>query len=190
MKRWIVIFLWFSLACDAASGDGNSGPGPGDEVTPEAEILGEGDAFPDVSLLNCDGEAVSMGDFLAEHEVSFVTFGAQWCKPCQEEAPIINQVLIDGVQTTHPEVGVVQILIEARPNEAPSPSLCGTWRDALDARFLIYADTERDLMPPFFGEAITHLPLHLIVGADGTIHYRKLGALPEDLGELVLGWLP
>lgn len=167
-----------ALGCDASNGD------DGDD------IVGEGDPFPDVTVSDCDGNAVALRDWLASHDASYVTFGAGWCVACQEEAPVINRELVDGLSERGDDVGVVQILIENQPDEAPPQSLCADWRDDLQARYAVLVDTRQENLAPFFGGAVGTLPLHLIVTGDGVVRLKKLGAIPTDIQALVEGWLP
>jgi thiol-disulfide isomerase/thioredoxin len=131
---------------------------------------------------------VSLPALLAEHDATFVTFGAQWCTACQKEAPDINSKLVDGFADR--SVGVVQILLEGQPGVAPAQSLCSAWESELEARFTVLVDVEQQHLAPFFGGAVATLPLHFIATRDGLIRYRKLGELPTDIDAILAGWLP
>jgi hypothetical protein len=169
-----------TAACDSGGGD------EGDTST----LIREGDLYPAVRVQECDGTEVDMRTWLAAHDASYITFGAQWCVACQEEAPIINRELVDGLANRGESVGVLQILIENQPDEPPPQSLCADWRDALQARFAVLIDTRQEHLEPMFGGAVGTLPLHLVVTGDGLVRYKKLGALPADVRALVEGWLP
>jgi len=174
-----LLSLGLSLAfvgCDAGAGGSSDG------------LVREGDRWPDLIVRDCEGNDVAMRDFIAENAASYITFGAQWCSACQEEAPIINRELVDGLAGE--SLGIVQILIEAQPGQQPPLSLCSAWATELNARFAILVDTEQVHLPDFFGPAVATLPLHLIASQDGVIRYMKLGDLPSDIKGLVKGWLP
>jgi cytochrome c biogenesis protein CcmG/thiol:disulfide interchange protein DsbE len=168
------------IACDASPG-ADAGAGPGD-------LVGEGDAWPAVEARDCAGQPVALQALLAQHDATFVTFGAQWCTACQKEAPDINAKLVDGFAGR--SAGVVQILVEGQPGEAPAASLCEAWASELEARFTVLVDVEQQHLAPFFGGAVATLPLHLVVTRDGVIRYRKLGELPADIDAILAGWLP
>lgn len=165
------------VSCDSGDGD-------------EDTTIGEGDLFPAVSVQDCEGQEVDMRAWLARHDASFVTFGALWCEPCKEEAPVINRELVDGLAARGDTLGIAQILIEGQPDTAPAGSLCADWRDTLGARFMVLVDTRQENLAPFFGGGINTLPLQLVVTKDGLIRYHKLGALPTDIKAIVEGWLP
>jgi len=164
-----------ALGCDSGGDDG-------------AETVGEGDPYPALTVKDCDGNAVDVRAWLADFDASYVTFGAQWCTACQEEAPLINRELVDGLAGQ--SVGVVQILVENQPDQPPPQALCAAWRDDLSARYTVWVDTEQVHLEPFFAGAIGTLPLHLVVTRDGTVRMKKLGAVPSDIKAIVLGWLP
>ncbi len=169
------------VACDAAPADDSGG-------APEAAMVDEGDLWPALKVRDCAGGEVDMRALLADHDATFVTFGAQWCAACQKEAPDINTKLVDGFEGE--AVGVVQLLIEGQPGVAPAQSLCEAWRDELDARFTVLVDVDQTHLADFFGGAVATLPLHYVVTRDGTVRYRKLGELPADIADIVAGWLP
>jgi len=163
-------------ACDGGGGDNPS------------ELVREGDLWPALTVTDCTGQAVDMAAFIGAHDATYVTFGALWCSACQEEAPIINTELVDGLAGRN--VGVVQILIENHPGQPPTQALCADWTTDLEARYTVLADVQQAHLPKFFGGAVATLPLHLIATKDGVIRYKKLGALPTDIKGLVEGWLP
>ncbi len=157
-------------ACDAST------------VAPTGE-----DPFPAATVNDCEGQPVDLRAYIAEHDVTYVTFGAKWCTACQKEAPIINSQVVDAFADQ--SVGAVQILIESDPGEAPPQALCGAWRDELGARFDIVVDVEQVTLEPFFGTGVSTLPLHLVVTRDGQIRHRNLGDIPANLTTLISDWL-
>lgn len=178
------LLLGVSCLCLVGCDGGGDGDGDGDPV------VREGNLYPALRVQDCDGNEVDMRAWLAEHDASFVTFGALWCEPCKKEAPVINRELVDGLASRGDTVGVAQILIEAQPDEAPPASLCADWRDTLGARFVVLVDTRQEHLAPFFGGGIGTLPLHLVVTGDGVVRFKTLGALPTDIKATVEGWLP
>jgi len=177
MKR-IAIVLMILGGCDS---------GNGDNTTPTT--LGTGDHYPALTIADCEGGAVDMQAKIAEHDVTYITFGAQWCTACAEEAPRINDELVDGLAGK--SVGVAQILVEQQPGEPPAANLCASWRDELHAKYDVLVDFDQVHLAPFFGatEAGT-LPVHLIVTRDGTIRSKIVGALPDDIQERIEAFLP
>ena len=163
-------------ACD--SGDGAPAP-----AFPDV-----GDLYPAATVRACDGTSVALRDWIGAHDVVFLSFAAKWCSSCQEEVPVLNADLVDGLAAE--SVGVAQVLIEDDPGVAPPQSLCGVWKTDLGARFDVFVDVDQESLAPHFGGAIATLPLHFIISRDGTIRLRKLGALPDGLATLVQDWIP
>jgi hypothetical protein len=166
----------FLSACDSNGGDG------------EPTTVGEGDLYPALTVSDCDGNPVDLRAYLASKDASYLTFGAKWCVACQEEAPIINSELVDGLAGQN--VGVAQILIEGDAGSPPTQAFCAAWKSDLSARYDVFVDTAQAHLEPVFGGAIATLPLHLIVTKDGIIRLFKPGAIPEDIKGVVSGWLP
>ena len=164
------------MACDSSSGEG------------DPQTVGEGDLYPALTVSDCDGNPVDLRAYLASKDASYITFGAQWCVACQEEAPIINSELVDGLAGRN--VGVAQILIESNAGSPPGQGLCAAWKADLSARYDVFVDTAQVHLEPVFGGAIATLPLHLVVTGDGVIRLFKPGAIPEDIKGVVSGWLP
>ena len=173
--------LALALACAPSACDSGASATP----SPFPDV---GDSYPAATVRACDGASVSLSDWIAAHDVVYIGFGAKWCQACQEEAPVLNAELVDGLAGK--SVGVAQILVEDDPGLAPPQSLCAAWHDDLSARYDVFVDVDQESLEPHFGGAIANLPLHYIVTKDGTIRLRKLGALPDDIKQLVSDWLP
>jgi hypothetical protein len=171
-----VVPLFALGACDSAS------------TEEPAATVGEGDPYPALTVQDCDGNPVDMQAWVASHDASYITFGAQWCVACQEEAPVINRELVDGLAGE--SVGLVQILVEADPGVAPPAALCAAWKNDLGARYEVFVDTAQNHLGPVFGGSASTLPLHIITTKDGVIRLRKSGAIPDDIKAVVEGWLP
>lgn len=53
------------------------------------KFLAAGDNAPTFSLLDLDGNTISLGDLLKGKEV-ILSFWASWCPECQQQMPILN----------------------------------------------------------------------------------------------------
>jgi hypothetical protein len=153
-----------------------------------------GDPMPAVTISSCDVpppdlESLDLSAWIASYDVAYITFGAKWCTNCAKEAPIIGSKVVD--RFTDGRVGVAQILIEQEPNQPPTAALCRAWGEDIGARFPIFVDPEQRMVAQHFGEAVGGtLPVHLIVSRDGTIRFRKVGDIPDDIGDRIADWLP
>ncbi len=153
-----------------------------------------GDPMPAATISSCDVpppdlEALDLSAWIASYDVVYITFGAKWCTNCAKEAPLINAKVVD--RFTGGRVGVAQILVEQEPNQPPTAALCRAWGVDIGARFPIFVDPEQRMVAQHFGEAVGGtLPVHLIVTRDGTIRFRKVGELPDNIGDRIADWLP
>lgn len=165
------------IGCDSGD-DGN-----------EDTTLGEGDLYPAITIEDCDGNPKVMQTVVAEHDVTYITFAAQWCTACAEEAPRIEEELVEGLAGK--SVGIIQILVEQGPGQPPADNLCTAWKTDLGTDFDVWVDLEQQHLLPFFGatEAGT-LPVHLIVTRDGVIQSKIVGALPTDIKQRLEAFLP
>jgi len=55
------------------------------------KFLAAGDGAPTFSLLDLDGNTISLGDLLKGKEV-ILNFWASWCPECRQEMPILNEI--------------------------------------------------------------------------------------------------
>lgn len=172
----LALALLAAPACDSSGGTSSS-------TLPEV-----GGKYPSAMINDCAGDAFDINTWIGEHDVVYIGFGAQWCQACQEEAPVLNEELVDGLDGD--AVGVAQLLIEGQPGEAPPQSLCAAWENDLSTAYSVFVDPEQNSLEAHFGGAIANLPVHYIVTRDGTIRYRKVGALPDNIKQLVSDWIP
>lgn len=185
---WICAALLVLPACAGGSGGaGGADAAPVGDAPPLTGIAGKDDPMPAATVQDCDGQDIDLNAWLGDHDVSYVTFAAKWCTACQEEVPIINEQLVQIYDAS--QVGVLQILIENDPGEPPPLPLCAGWRDSFGAEFPVLIDLDQEMIGQHFGEAVGQLPVHLIVTSDTIIRYRKVGAIPEDIGQRVGDWL-
>ncbi|MEZ4267190.1 MAG: redoxin family protein [Myxococcota bacterium] len=179
--RWVAVALAFALA---AAGCDDGGTASSSFEPPDL-----GDPMPAVTIARCDSQPLDLSAWIGGYDVVYVTFGAKWCTNCAKEAPIINSKVVDRFTTGR--VGVAQILIEEEPNRPPTTALCSAWGGDIGARFDIFVDPQQLMVPQHFGEAVGGtLPVHLIVSRDGTIRFRKVGDIPDDIGDRIADWLP
>ncbi len=57
---------------------------------PSRSSVAVGEAAPDFTLVNMDGEMVSLSDYLGH--VVVINFWATWCPPCREEKPTMESL--------------------------------------------------------------------------------------------------
>jgi len=149
--------------------------------------IGDLPTIEDATLYTCDGQTQTILDIVSNHDVTYITFGAQWCSACQKEVAIINAEVVDHFDMN--KVGVIQILVENNFDEAPTADVCEAWADSLKPKFTLLTDLDQATLPIYFEQGISILPMHLIVTRDGTIRYEALGPMTDDLQGLIEPWV-
>ncbi len=84
--------------------------------------IGVGDVIPDFTLVDQDGNEVELYQFYGR-VVQLVLF-AQWCGPCNEEAPTIQAASVDLAAD---DVVVLGVMMENVNGASPATSDLGDW---------------------------------------------------------------
>jgi thiol-disulfide isomerase/thioredoxin len=147
-----------------------------------------GSAMPEAIIEDCDENPVSITEFIAAHEITYLTFAAGWCTACIEEVPLLNDLVEEFAGQS---VGITQILIEGvlLDGSPPPQPLCAQWKVLTGSEFDLYIDVEQDMLCDHFGVAVGTLPVHLLITGDGVIRLRLVGTLPEDISARISEWL-
>jgi peroxiredoxin len=124
-----------------------------------------GATAPDFSLLNLDGQPVSLSDFRGR--LVLINFWATWCGPCEIEMPAIQ-----AVYEKHQEEGFV-VLAVAVDDSAKNV------RRFINERGLTF-QTLMDDGSVSRAYRVFGLPASFFVGADGNIAAVHNGVLTED----------
>jgi thiol-disulfide isomerase/thioredoxin len=182
--------IWTTLAILTAAGLPSLGacalpPDASEQCAVSVEV---GSAMPEAIIEDCDEKPVSITEFIAAHEITYLTFAAGWCTACIEEVPLLNDLVEEFEDQS---VGITQILIEGvlLDGSAPPQLLCGEWKALTGSEFDLYIDVEQDMLCDHFGVAVGTLPVHLLITGDGVIRLRLVGPLPEDISARISEWL-
>ncbi len=149
-----------------------------EETVPEEEA--EDVLAPDFTVLDADGNEVTLADKLAEGKPVVLNFWATWCGPCKSELPAFDKAaaeyadrvtfmflnLTDGYQET---VDGVKAFMEENGYTFP-----------------VYFDTEYSAAAPYGASSI---PLTYFVTSDGAVVGGYMGAMAEDVLYDYLGQL-
>ena len=147
-----------------------AGLGRDPSVIPSALI---GRAVPDFELPPVQGRSVGLSSADLRGEVSLVNVFASWCIPCRQEHPVFMRLAREKV------VSVYGINYKDAPDDA------GEW---LDTRGDPYTRTGADRDGRVAIEwGVYGVPETFVVGADGVIAYKHVGAVTEQvLSETIL----
>jgi thiol-disulfide isomerase/thioredoxin len=127
---------------------------------PHASAVDSG--LPDL-VLNCLGGGRQVRLAGLRGEPMMINVWAQWCGPCQDEAPFISDVA---------KANDSKLVILGVDYDDPRPDRAIEFARVLGWRFPQLVDQERALSGPL---QITGPPQTFFVRADGTIAYRHIG---------------
>lgn len=132
-------------------------------------LTGQGVASPVVTALDLDGQEVTIG---APGQAQVLVFLAHWCPVCQQEVPVLVDLIeAGGVPDDVELIAVLTGLDPSRPNWPPDE-----WLEQEGYSGLIVRDEQGDRMMRAFG--LRAYPAWAVIDADGVVQARRTGLLP------------
>lgn len=132
----------------------------------------EGRLFRPFVLPNCDGS----GDFhfddqsFCDASATVIVIAAGWCRPCQIEAPMIQELITEGYRDRG--VRVITVYFQNPDYSPPTMRYCNQWRDSFGLTNTMVIDPMGVTQIYVPGLAF---PANLIVDRHGRIRYRQYG---------------
>lgn len=141
------------------------------KVELDASLLRTGDAMPNFTLTDLDGNPVSFSSL--EGQAVVLNFWATWCPPCRREMP-----LLESIQQTYGPVGLTVVGIDL----AESPETVRAYVASVNVRYSIWLDDPSRDVPDRTRDLYTKiggvgLPTTLFIGRDGIIRGSQVGEL-------------
>jgi cytochrome c biogenesis protein CcmG, thiol:disulfide interchange protein DsbE len=132
-------------------------------------LTGQGVAAPVATVLDLEGNEVTIG---APGQAQVLVFLAHWCPVCQQEVPVLVD-LIDagGVPDGVELIAVLTGLDPSRPNWPPD-----VWLEREGYTGMIVRDAPGDQLMGAFG--MRAYPAWAVIDAQGHIQTRRTGLLP------------
>ena len=188
----LAVLLYALSACAATDAPEDSELPPCETAAPPSDWTypagpygkAVGERFADFELRDCDGNQVQFSDVLGDASLVLFNVGAGWCKPCLEEAEILES----KVYRRHCGAGlrVVQVLKSDSDDGPATTGFCKQWRDRWGLTFPVLID-------PLFetGQYVdaTGFPLNMLVDRQGVIRYVHTGDVPSDLDQRISEFL-
>ncbi len=123
---------------------------------------------PAFTLAAIDGTNVSLKDFRGK--IIFLNFWATWCVPCQKEMP--------GMEKLWSTYGDHDFVIIAVAADKGSPDNVRRFANRLGVSFPVLLDPEGGVRNSY---EVSALPTTYIIGMDGKISGRIIGAIDWDM---------
>jgi peroxiredoxin len=118
---------------------------------------------PDFTLLDLDGNQISLGDFAGQPVV--INFWATWCPPCQDEMPL----LVEAYQREGGQVVFLAISID-EPERAVR-----RFAEKNDISFVVLLDEGGKVASEY---QVKSIPVTFFVSRDGQVVMRYVGQIP------------
>ena len=117
-------------------------------------------------LKTLDGQSVDLADYLAEADLTVISFWATWCKPCQAELDAIADLYPDWQEDFNMQM--VAITIDTQRQLAKVPGLLSTkgWE------YIILSDANNVMRNQLGFQAI---PQTYVVDGEGNVLYSHSG---------------
>lgn len=147
--------------------------------------LTQGQAIPDVTLTNQDGQTVSLKDYAGK--TVYINVWASWCGPCKHEFPELESLYQD--YKAREDVVFLSITSpndtefgNKTPADESKDTILKTAKEG-KISYPILFDTKDSFMSAF---GIRAFPTHIIIASDGTISNITLGgATKNQLSQLL-----
>lgn len=141
--------------------------------------LGPGVRAPDFELVDLDGNDVRLSDH--RDKVVLINIWATWCLPCLREMPSMQRLWEEQDQT---QFEILAVSIDARLGQQDAVGRPGgdlrAFADSLDLTFTILHDPSGEIQRTY---QTTGVPESFVVGPNGTIYKKVIGAMEWDHGE-------
>jgi len=132
-------------------------------------LTGQGVVSPIATALDLDGNEVVIG---APGQAQVLVFLAHWCPVCQQEVPVLVELIrAGGVPDDVELVAVLTGLDPSRPNWPPD-----VWLDREGFVGTIARDAQGDRLMRAFG--LRAYPAWAVIDSEGRIVTRRTGLLP------------
>jgi thiol-disulfide isomerase/thioredoxin len=128
---------------------------------PSSVVIGE--QAPEFTLLNMEGEQVSLSDFRGQ--VVVINFWATWCPPCREEKPTMEQLY---QQKKDDGLVILAVNVEENPHQVVSQYLLQN-----SYSFPILLDGFKAEVQGLYG--VFRYPESYIIDRDGTVVEHIIG---------------
>ncbi len=136
-----------------------------------------GDTVDDFALPDLDGQPVHLADF--QGHVIVINFFATWCPPCNEEAPLLQELY-----TEYREAGLTILGVDLLED----PALVAGWAQQKGLSYPIVLAANWDLFREF--PMAGGFPYNAVIDPAGVLRYSQYGLNMDEITLLVEELLP
>lgn len=175
LPRIAALSVLAGLAACAPNGEEGASPSCRAAQEPLGTEPALGHSFPDVPLTDCEGNRGTLREVRCANDLTIVSIGAGWCKPCLEETPDL-QAAYEALRQEN--IGVVQIVFQDGQAAPASTAYCKKWVETFALTFPVFVDPPANSVA-LFDSAAT--PLNVMLDQHGRVLWSELGKVPDDL---------
>lgn len=128
----------------------------------EEDLIKVGEAAPDFTLVNMEGEAVKLKDYRGKGVI--INFWGTWCGPCEKEMPRMNEAYRS--KPDHVEILAV--------NLPESPISVSAFVEKYGIDFPVLMDADGDVVEAY---KVGPIPVTFLVDENGILQERIMGEL-------------
>ncbi|MBO8126976.1 MAG: TlpA family protein disulfide reductase [Firmicutes bacterium] len=133
-----------------------------------------GEIAPDFTLPDLDGEMVALSDYRGKYV--FLNFFATWCNPCKSELPDFNRM---NLRMQREGMNATFLLVNVRE----SPETVKSFMEQNGYTMKTLTDVSGAVAAKYLVQGI---PMTLIIGPDGKIITKRVGAISASLLETLV----
>jgi thiol-disulfide isomerase/thioredoxin len=132
------------------------------------EVAGVGDHRPELALTDIDGKPHRLAEW--NGKLVLINFWATWCGPCRQEMPMLAKAQQRYAARGAQVIGIAE----------DDPAAVRAYLKTMSLDYPILFGGEHASFPSLnFGNTRELLPYSVLIGRDGVIVKRKLGAFSE-----------
>ena len=166
-----LLLLLTATACQAPDGSLDTTP-------PESVTYPEGDTAPDFTVLDAEGNEVSLSDFFGTPIV--LNFWASWCPPCKAELPDFEAACKKY------EGKVTFLMVNMTDGQRETVEVAKDFIASEGYTFPVYFDTKYEAS---YAYGISSIPTTYFINADGTPEAKATGMISATQLEQGIGMI-
>ena len=162
---------------DAETSDGGDTPSPAEETAeePAEEVIA-----PDFTVMNTDGDMISLADRLEDGKPIVLNFWATWCGPCKSELPAFDKAAAEYADE------LTFMMINLTDGQVETVSGVKTFMEENGYTLPVYFDKKGSASGPYGASSI---PLTYFITSDGVVVGGHMGSMSEETLYNYLGQL-
>lgn len=157
-------------SAEESADPGTTGEAPSEETSGDQRVMA-----PDFSMLDENGEKVSLSDYFGKPVV--LNFWATWCGPCKMEMPHFDKAYEEYKDEIH------FLIVDLTDGSRDTVESASAFVEEEGYSFPIFFDTEYEGANTY---GVSSIPMTFFIDSEGALEAYQIGTLSEDalMGQL------